>query len=77
VEEKERLRKEFAVLCFDVFENTPQGKKLMERFKDILMGPIMGPDDSEAHGRTLEGRNMFIREIISHVETHKTIMNGE
>lgn len=72
--EIEKMREEMCALCLEVFEHNPSGKRLFGMFKEILTYPVLGMDESEAVGRTREGRNMFIREIIRMIEIHKQII---
>lgn len=57
--------KEFAELCFKIFEQTADGKRFMEIIIDrfLIDLPVADPNQSASYASWREGINHFIRSI--------------
>ena len=65
-----KLAEESAVLLHRVFVQTPEGVQLLEKWKnDLIMIPTILPESSQFGAGLTEGGKMFVRNIITQVQS--------
>ena len=65
-----KLAEESAVLLHRVFAQTPEGVELLEKWKnDVIMIPSILPESTQFSAGLTEGGKMFVRNIITQVQS--------
>ena len=66
----DKLADENAILLHRVFAQTPEGVQLLEKWKnDLIMIPTILPESSQFGAGLTEGGKMFVRNIITQVQS--------